>query len=225
MSGRKMCLICLKYTACPTFLLQNAFLAFQCETLNYHLFLFILFRCFINNQMVKMVTTTGLFPFVFLFNMLMFAVTVKRVFSVGQKKKVNLSKKSLNYFISKSSMSACPLETPDQLVLPTLFLIFQFKMDLPGTSSRWDMAGTPRRHPVRFPYHHNWLLSMWRSSSFTLSPSQMAKLLTLCLRERPATLRKNLESSFLPFESVISFSHYPELMTVGEGKDVVRPVN
>ncbi|XP_026027989.1 adhesion G-protein coupled receptor G2-like [Astatotilapia calliptera] len=44
--------------------------------------------CFINNQMVKMVTTTGLFPFVFLFNMLMFAVTVKRVFSVGQKKKL-----------------------------------------------------------------------------------------------------------------------------------------
>ncbi|XP_035760523.1 adhesion G-protein coupled receptor G1-like [Neolamprologus brichardi] len=44
--------------------------------------------CFITNQMVKMVTTMGLFPFVFLFNMLMFAVTVKRVFCVGQKKEV-----------------------------------------------------------------------------------------------------------------------------------------
>uniref|UniRef100_A0AAZ1X3V8 G-protein coupled receptors family 1 profile domain-containing protein n=1 Tax=Oreochromis aureus TaxID=47969 RepID=A0AAZ1X3V8_OREAU len=53
---------------------------------------------------------------------------------------------------------------------------------------------SPRRRPggilVRCPNHLNWLLSMWRSSGSTLSPSRMAELLTLSLRERPATLRR-----------------------------------
>ncbi|KAL4000620.1 NLR family CARD domain-containing protein 3 [Sarotherodon galilaeus] len=59
-------------------------------------------------------------------------------------------------------------------------------------SSRWAMPGTP--HPggilVRYLNHLNWLLSMGRSSGSTLSPSRMSELLTLSLRERPATLWK-----------------------------------
>ncbi|KAL3992622.1 centriole, cilia and spindle-associated protein [Sarotherodon galilaeus] len=44
--------------------------------------------CYITNQVVKMVTTEGLFSLVFLFNMLMFTVTIKRVFCVGQRKEL-----------------------------------------------------------------------------------------------------------------------------------------
>ncbi|XP_039868082.1 adhesion G-protein coupled receptor G1-like [Simochromis diagramma] len=39
--------------------------------------------CYISNETVKAVTTTGLFTMVFLFNMIMFMVTVKRVLNVG----------------------------------------------------------------------------------------------------------------------------------------------
>lgn len=62
----------------------------------------------------------------------------------------------------------------------------------PRASSRWDMPRTP--HPggilIRCPNHLNWLLSMWRSSSFTLSLSRMAELLTLSLSEMPAIVRR-----------------------------------
>ncbi|CAI5646271.1 adhesion G-protein coupled receptor G2 [Oreochromis niloticus] len=42
--------------------------------------------CYISNEIVKAVTTTGLFTMVFLFNMTMFMVTVKRVLNVGYNK-------------------------------------------------------------------------------------------------------------------------------------------
>ncbi|XP_039867790.1 adhesion G-protein coupled receptor G1-like [Simochromis diagramma] len=42
--------------------------------------------CYISNEIVKVVTTTGLFTMVFLFNMTMFMVTVKRVLNVGYNK-------------------------------------------------------------------------------------------------------------------------------------------
>lgn len=45
-------------------------------------------RCYISNEIVKVVTTTGLFTMVFLFNMTMFMVTVKRVLNVGYNKEV-----------------------------------------------------------------------------------------------------------------------------------------
>ena len=44
----------------------------------------------------------------------------------------------------------------------------------------------------RCPSHLSWLLSMWRSSGSTPSSSQVTQLLTLSLRERPATLRRIL---------------------------------
>ncbi|XP_030582170.1 adhesion G-protein coupled receptor G1-like [Archocentrus centrarchus] len=43
--------------------------------------------CYITNETVKVVTTAGLFSMVFFFNMIMFGVTVRRVFSVGHRKK------------------------------------------------------------------------------------------------------------------------------------------
>uniref|UniRef100_A0A668U6F6 CARD domain-containing protein n=1 Tax=Oreochromis aureus TaxID=47969 RepID=A0A668U6F6_OREAU len=54
----------------------------------------------------------------------------------------------------------------------------------------WNTS--PRRHlrsiPVRCPNHLNLLLSLWWSSGSTLSPFLLAELLTLYLKERPATL-------------------------------------
>lgn len=47
--------------------------------------------------------------------------------------------------------------------------------------------------------HLNWVILMWKSSSSSLGPSQMAELLTLFLGERPATFQRKL---FVP---VISF--------------------
>ncbi|XP_042070723.1 adhesion G-protein coupled receptor G2-like [Haplochromis burtoni] len=44
--------------------------------------------CYISNETVKAVTTTGLFTMVFLFNMIMFMVTVKRVLNVGYNKEL-----------------------------------------------------------------------------------------------------------------------------------------
>ena len=67
----------------------------------------------------------------------------------------------------------------------------------PGASPGSPPSGTcpehltreaSRRHPN--PSHLSWLLSMWRSSGFTPSPSQMTELLTLSLRESPDTLRR-----------------------------------
>uniref|UniRef100_A0A669DVZ1 SIM bHLH transcription factor 2 n=1 Tax=Oreochromis niloticus TaxID=8128 RepID=A0A669DVZ1_ORENI len=91
-------------------------------------------------------------------------------------------------------------------------------------SSRWD---SPKRGPrgilVRWPNHLNWLLSMWRSSSSTLSPCRIAELLNLSLRERPVTHWRRPFRRFYPRSS--SFGHFLQLVTIGEGRDVNRLVN
>ncbi|MEQ2287007.1 hypothetical protein AMECASPLE_008119 [Ameca splendens] len=69
----------------------------------------------------------------------------------------------------------------------------------------------------RCPSHLNWLLSMWRSSGSTPSPSQMAELLIL-------SLRKEAHFSHLYLEPR-SFGHDPKFMAIGEGRNVDRPVN
>ncbi|MED6281919.1 putative glutamine--tRNA ligase [Characodon lateralis] len=76
-------------------------------------------------------------------------------------------------------------------------------------STRWDVPGTPprkasRRHPIQMPEPFNWLLSMWRSSGSTPSPSRMAELLTLSLRECLATLRRKLISAACIRDLVLS---------------------
>ena len=69
----------------------------------------------------------------------------------------------------------------------------------PGSSPGSPPSGTcqehlPRQasrgHPKQMPEPSslNWLLSMWRRSGSTPSSSRMTELLTLSLRERPATL-------------------------------------
>lgn len=45
----------------------------------------------------------------------------------------------------------------------------------------WTPA--PRRHPSETVHHLSWLLSIWWSSGYILSPSQMTELLTLALTE------------------------------------------
>ncbi|KAK5607192.1 Dynein heavy chain 8, axonemal [Crenichthys baileyi] len=79
-------------------------------------------------------------------------------------------------------------------------------------SSRWDMPGTPPEEGIRYrcPSHLNWLLSMWRSSGSTPSPSRMAELLTLSLRECPATLRRKLISAACIRD--LSFGRDPKFM-------------
>ncbi len=56
----------------------------------------------------------------------------------------------------------------------------------------------------RCPSHLSWPLSMWRSSGSTLSSSRVTELLTLSLRERPATLRKKLISAACIRDLVLS---------------------
>lgn len=54
----------------------------------------------------------------------------------------------------------------------------------------------PRGHPNQS--HHNWLLSIWRSSGHTMRPSWMTNLLPLSLRENPGTLlRTFISATFL----------------------------
>ncbi|KAK3533589.1 hypothetical protein QTP70_023416, partial [Hemibagrus guttatus] len=76
---------------------------------------------------------------------------------------------------------------------------------------------SPGRRPGgirnRCPSHLNCPLSMWRSSGSTPSSSRVTELLTLSLRERPATLRRKLISDTcirdLTF-SVMTQSSWPE---------------
>ena len=74
----------------------------------------------------------------------------------------------------------------------------------PGSSSGSTPAGharhtsrgrRPEGNQYRCPSHLSWLLSMWRSSDSTPSSSRVTELLTLSLRERPATLRRKLISA------------------------------
>ncbi|KAK0152077.1 hypothetical protein N1851_006562 [Merluccius polli] len=66
----------------------------------------------------------------------------------------------------------------------------------PVVSYQWDVNTSPGRRPggilTRCPSHLIWLLSTRRSSGSTPSSSQMTELLTLSLRESPATLRRKL---------------------------------
>ncbi len=67
---------------------------------------------------------------------------------------------------------------------------------------------SPGRRPGgiqnRCPSHLSWLLSMSRSSGSTLSSSRVNELLTLSLRERPATLRRKLISAACIRDLVLS---------------------
>ena len=68
------------------------------------------------------------------------------------------------------------------------------------------------------------LLLMRRSSGSIPSSSQVTELLTISLRERPATLQRKL--IFRLLVSGILFSrHKPKFMTIGEGRNVDWPVN
>uniref|UniRef100_H2L409 NACHT LRR and PYD domain-containing protein n=1 Tax=Oryzias latipes TaxID=8090 RepID=H2L409_ORYLA len=57
---------------------------------------------------------------------------------------------------------------------------------------------------TRCPSHLNWLLSMWRRSGSTPSSLRVTELLTLSLRERPATLRRKLISAACIRDLVLS---------------------
>ncbi|MED6241711.1 hypothetical protein ATANTOWER_024873 [Ataeniobius toweri] len=85
----------------------------------------------------------------------------------------------------------------------------------PGPSPRMSLLPVGRawntsrgRHPggirYRCPSHLNWLLSMWRSNGSTPSPSWMAELLTLSLKECPATLQRKLISAACIRDLVLS---------------------
>ncbi|KAL3992620.1 nuclear pore complex protein [Sarotherodon galilaeus] len=74
--------------------------------------------CYISNEIVKAVTTTGLFTMVFLFNMTMFMVTLKRVLNVGYSKQFGqLHAKNVRQI-------ACPLLGVSALLGITWGLIF-----------------------------------------------------------------------------------------------------
>ncbi|KAK0136682.1 hypothetical protein N1851_027129 [Merluccius polli] len=72
---------------------------------------------------------------------------------------------------------------------------------------------SPGRRPggilTRYPSHLIWLLSTRRSSGSTLSSSRMTELLTLSLRESPATLRRKLISAACTRDLVLSFDGIP----------------
>ncbi|KAK5613359.1 hypothetical protein CRENBAI_023223, partial [Crenichthys baileyi] len=59
----------------------------------------------------------------------------------------------------------------------------------------WNTSRGRRPGGIRYrcPSHLNWLLLMWRSSGSTPSSSRMAELLTLSLREGPATIWRKEE--------------------------------
>ena len=76
----------------------------------------------------------------------------------------------------------------------------------PGVSYQWDVPWTPHQGGIltRCPSHLIWLLSMRRSSGSTPSSSRMTELLTLSLRESPATLRRKLISAACTRDLVLS---------------------
>ncbi|MED6273802.1 hypothetical protein CHARACLAT_010143 [Characodon lateralis] len=74
----------------------------------------------------------------------------------------------------------------------------------PGPPPGGTCLGTPPRKASRRHRHLNWLLLMWRSSGSTPSSSRMVELLTLSLRECPATLRRKLISAACILDLVLS---------------------
>ena len=72
--------------------------------------------------------------------------------------------------------------------------------------------------------HLSWLLSMWRSSGSTPSSSRVTELLTLSIREHPATLRRKLTSAAC-IQVLILSATTQMFMTIGEGRNVDWPVN
>lgn len=70
---------------------------------------------------------------------------------------------------------------------------------------------------IRRPNHLNWLLS-------TPSSLRMSEFLTSSLRLNPATCKKKPNFSLL-YLWPCPFGQYPDLMNIGEGRKVHRPVN
>ena len=68
-----------------------------------------------------------------------------------------------------------------------------------GRARNTSLGKRPSGILIRCLNHLNWLLSTQRSSGSTLSPSRMAELLSLSVRETPATLqRKPISASCTP---------------------------
>lgn len=108
---------------------------------------------------------------------------------------------------------------PEHQTIPRLadkYLSSMFRVYL-GASS-----GTPHSGgiPVVWLNHLNWVLLMLRSSSSSLSRSQMT-ILTLSVREIPASLQRK---TILCLQS-FSCSNYSMHVTIGEHRDVDGPVN
>ncbi len=70
----------------------------------------------------------------------------------------------------------------------------------------WEVT---RRLLTTCPNHLNWLLSMQRSSGSTPRPSRMTKLLTLSLKETPATLLGKLISAACIRDLILSVMTHP----------------
>lgn len=66
------------------------------------------------------------------------------------------------------------------------------------------------------------ILFMWRRSSFTPRPSQIAELFTLSPRQCPATLQRKLISAACNWDLL---GHHPDFMSIGDGGKVDQPVN
>ncbi len=93
----------------------------------------------------------------------------------------------------------------------------------PRASSQLDVPGTSlERHPegilTRCLNDLNWLLSTQRSSGSSPSSSRMTELLTLSLREMPATLLRKPHFSHL-YPQSHPFGHHPSFMNIGEGRN------
>ncbi len=70
-----------------------------------------------------------------------------------------------------------------------------------------------RRQPggilTRYLNHLSWLLSIQRSSGFTLSPSRITELLTLSLREMPGSLLRKSISAACSRDLILSVMTHP----------------
>ena len=104
--------------------------------------------------------------------------------------------------------------------------VLQYILGLPGgllpvgralNASPWRRLGGIL---TRCPNHLTWHLSARRSSS----SSRMAELLTLSLRESPPRPSEEAHFSLLYLRSCY-FSHYPKLVTIGQGRNKDQRVN
>lgn len=93
---------------------------------------------------------------------------------------------------------------PDILLTGLFLQLFQ------GNPKVWGVLGASGGHPEQMPEPPQ--LSILRSRGSTLSSSWVTDLLTLCLRKRPATLRRKLISTTCILDLVFD----PKPMTLGE---------